>query len=1222
MLVLLILIIIFMKKNLQSLKLLSFLVLLGLVSSNTLMAQTDVTATHLSNAGFDNTCNYLFDAVAANLGTSNNDGSTVQTVTDWTGEYSGWTAGSSFEYGYAGTLNDPGPIPATASDGSTTGSGNGALGVCAAWAGSVSYYQDVTLPAGTYSLSYNVYNSHPATAGTSIAGWVPSSGPSALSAITSFTQNTWTADVVNFAVTAETTGKLQIGILSVNLGSADNGRFFFDDIQLMYTPVVLSNNDTLSALTSDVGTFDPVFDPEVTTYNLVVPGGTTTVNLSATAEDAAATVLGDGVIDLTGGNVTVSILVTAENGDTQTYTVNVISDATLSALTTDVGTLDPVFDAAVTTYFLEVPEGTTTVNLSATANAAAASVVGDGAIDISGGNETASIVVTADQGNAITYTVHIAAEGCFTPLFTDRDNLVPDSSCSDLSGFGGWGHKSVVYGADAYCGFGGVMFEATTNGWPDGAAMDITDIAWVANSAYRVRFMYKTMDGSLGLLANQTDPNFSMPLPDTEDEWVEIDTVFQVGASPGTSFFTINNVDAGADGLTAFIDNYELYEVANDGTLSTLTTSLGTLTPAFSSDVTDYAITVPSGTSSVTVTAATNDATATLVGDGAISLTNGEGIAEIVITPESGIPTTYTITFSSSLSSDASLSAIDIEGAHLISPAFDPATLEYDVTVASGTDTVILAATANHAAASITSIDDTVDVQSGSEVATIVVEAEDGTEQTYTVNIDYEATDCFVPLFSDRSNIITDSLLNDFDNFGGWGSRSIYTGPDAYCGISSGLITGGSLDFVLAGLISANTTYRVRAMVNATSTNAQIGMKHWDNTQGDITTQATVVDDWAPIDFVFTTGDALGVDPRLFFNNADGSYIDNWEMYELYDDATLSDLQVGGTSITGFKADSLVYDVELASGTTEVPDVTPVTTDNNAAFEIDTAATLSDTTVVVVTAEDGTTTETYKVAFTVVTLSDDATLSDLQVEGTSIAGFKADSLVYDVELASGTTEVPDVTPVTTDNNAAFEIDTAATLSDTTIIVVTAEDGTTTETYKVAFTVAALSDDATLSDLQVDGTTVTDFDAATLSYDVELAAGTTTVPTVTATTTDDDATAVVTAATELDGATTVLVTAEDGTMQTYNINFSVHIISVDEIAESSIAIYPTVSNGDFTVITENETSAIKVYNLNGELVLEQRGNSYEQTLSLSGTGMYLVKVESGNSTRTFKLFVTN
>jgi Domain of unknown function (DUF5017)/Secretion system C-terminal sorting domain len=96
-------------------------------------------------------------------------------------------------------------------------------------------------------------------------------------------------------------------------------------------------------------------------------------------------------------------------------------------------------------------------------------------------------------------------------------------------------------------------------------------------------------------------------------------------------------------------------------------------------------------------------------------------------------------------------------------------------------------------------------------------------------------------------------------------------------------------------------------------------------------------------------------------------------------------------------------------------------------------------------------------------------------------------------------------------------------------------------------------DATLSSLLVDDVAISDFDAATLTYTVELAAGVTTVPTVTYTTTDDNATAVLTDATVLTGdnaarTTTIEVTAQDNvTTVTYSILFN-PVIEVATIAD--------------------------------------------------------------------------
>jgi len=82
-----------------------------------------------------------------------------------------------------------------------------------------------------------------------------------------------------------------------------------------------------------------------------------------------------------------------------------------------------------------------------------------------------------------------------------------------------------------------------------------------------------------------------------------------------------------------------------------------------------------------------------------------------------------------------------------------------------------------------------------------------------------------------------------------------------------------------------------------------------------------------------------------------------------------------------------------------------------------------------------------------------------------------------------------------------------------------------------------TDDTTLSDLTVDGTTISEFSPLKTNYDVFLPEGTTAVPSVVATTTDPSATSVVTDAVSLPGTTSILITAQDGTTtSTVTINF--------------------------------------------------------------------------------------
>ena len=93
--------------------------------------------------------------------------------------------------------------------------------------------------------------------------------------------------------------------------------------------------------------------------------------------------------------------------------------------------------------------------------------------------------------------------------------------------------------------------------------------------------------------------------------------------------------------------------------------------------------------------------------------------------------------------------------------------------------------------------------------------------------------------------------------------------------------------------------------------------------------------------------------------------------------------------------------------------------------------------------------------------------------------------------------------------------------------------------------AGLSDDTGLSDLKVDGKTIPGFDPDNRIYRYVLPYGTTTIPSVTATTRHPRATKEIIAATGLPGLTTVRVTAENGTSKLdYDIYFSVSTDFVD------------------------------------------------------------------------------
>lgn len=84
----------------------------------------------------------------------------------------------------------------------------------------------------------------------------------------------------------------------------------------------------------------------------------------------------------------------------------------------------------------------------------------------------------------------------------------------------------------------------------------------------------------------------------------------------------------------------------------------------------------------------------------------------------------------------------------------------------------------------------------------------------------------------------------------------------------------------------------------------------------------------------------------------------------------------------------------------------------------------------------------------------DATLSNLTYDATTVTGFAANKFTYNIELPANTTTVPIIAATANDTgNATLVVIQAASLPGTAIVLVTAEDGTTTNTYTITFTVA-------------------------------------------------------------------------------------------------------------------------------------------------------------------------
>lgn len=165
----------------------------------------------------------------------------------------------------------------------------------------------------------------------------------------------------------------------------------------------------------------------------------------------------------------------------------------------------------------------------------------------------------------------------------------------------------------------------------------------------------------------------------------------------------------------------------------------------------------------------------------------------------------------------------------------------------------------------------------------------------------------------------------------------------------------------------------------------------------------------------------------------------------------------------------------------------------------------------------------------------------------------------------------------------------------------------------------MSSDASLSDLKVGGTTVDEWDPGTLTYDIELEAGTVDVPEVTYTVADPNASAEINEAGSLPGTTTVTVTAEDGTEQVYTINFTV-ASGIDDPAVTGMKVYPNPVSRMLHV-EANGINYVKISNVVGQTLQTYSPDGTDRFSldlgELSG-GIYFIEVKDALDTEVFRI----
>lgn len=243
-----------------------------------MMAQVDVSSAYLQNNGFDANFNYGTSA-------SGNVAQEIDDISGWTKDISvNYTIAATFAYGTGATFNNSSSLPASGYKGST----GGALALSTGWGSTLKYYQTITLPAGSYGLAAAYYNAGSVTSGSSLLGWIPASGTSTLSSVSSFTRTTWVADTIKFEITSATTGNLQIGLSSISgSGSGSTAKILVDYVKLLR---YFDKDDLDSTLTVANSVYSSTGTNASTLYAAIVAGqNVSNKSTSTTADYSSAT---------------------------------------------------------------------------------------------------------------------------------------------------------------------------------------------------------------------------------------------------------------------------------------------------------------------------------------------------------------------------------------------------------------------------------------------------------------------------------------------------------------------------------------------------------------------------------------------------------------------------------------------------------------------------------------------------------------------------------------------------------------------------------------------------------------------------------------------------------------------------------------------------------------------------------------------------------------------
>jgi gliding motility-associated-like protein len=415
------------------------------------------------------------------------------------------------------------------------------------------------------------------------------------------------------------------------------------------------------------------------------------------------------------------------------------SNADLAALTTSNGTLTPVFSPATLNYNISVNNSISTITITPTTSDVNATLTVNGKAQAQG---ITSLPITLNLGNNTIKTVVTAQDGTTKSSYTLTVNRSAPTAASSNATL-----ANLVLSS-------GSLSPAFTSG-----AVNYT--ASVTNNISKITVTPTTSNGKATVKVNGTavtsgSASASLPL-NVGNNTITMVVTAQDGITTQSYVILVNRQNPSSTTPAPGTPS-------SNANLATLTLSSANLNPVFTSGTTSYSASVSNATTSITINPTTSDKAATLTVNGkavasgsassSLPLNVGNNTITTVVTAQDGVTkqsytilvnrqsTSSTTPVPNTLSSNANLANLAIGSGAKLNPGFATGITDYTVNVSNTISSIQIRPTTSDKTATLTvngaklvsnTISAPIVLAIGNNIITILVTAQDGTTNPYTI---------------------------------------------------------------------------------------------------------------------------------------------------------------------------------------------------------------------------------------------------------------------------------------------------------------------------------------------------------------------------------------------------------------------------------------------------------------------------------------------------------